>query len=425
MTRAHPAAVSSHPTWLLPVALVITGLSAVVPLGLYWAAVGRAPSLTADQARQRLATDTAAVLIDLRTPAEQAALPLPAARTARLSSLLALSAGEQLPTELQGRELLLMCSGGVQGAQAARHLVRLGVPAYVVAGGVQAWVASSGTEAQDFRRLPRWEQAWLVFSVYPVKAVYMALALLGLLWLWPAGSLALQALRGSLAFFLAGEAACWANIVFFPVESVALEFAHSWAMVGCLGFLAFAGFEALDAGLVRYSNPRGRCALAGLCSRCAKQSAGACLVVRLLAWTLPLLAALNFMLLSAPLRPVSYNTLVFGQLRNFTHPILIQLYELRVGPLAALGLLAAAWGVLLAWRGERARRLLLAKALAAAGLAPLIFGFMRLALLAFYESDLVWFFAWEELTELMLIASVLVVLRLVSSAGTRVPVPAG
>ena len=407
---ASPERASSARLLLIAALIVASG---ALPLLAYWWLAGRAPAVSVAEARGMLAAPrTNAVLVDVREPAERADVPLPEAIAWPHSAIRLLDAAGGVPEALRGRALLLICSGGVRSAQAVEMLHRVGIgQAYSVAGGMQTWLASMGTEPPAFRATSRAEQMTLVTAIYPVKALYMLLSLVAVALLWNRGGRSLPALRWSMIFFFLGESACAVNIVGFDPESVELEYLHSWAMVVCLGFLAYAAIEALDGGLVHYGDPAARCAFAGVCRGCAKHQPGPCLMHRLFKWALPALMILSAMPLSAEPLPVSYNTSLFGVVRNLQHPMAIQLYELRFSPPAALALLAVAW-LLLLWRERDPRALWLSKVALAAALGHLGFGIMRLAFLAFYRENLVWFVFWEELTEAILVAGVLVLLWL-------------
>ncbi len=267
------------------------------------------------------------------------------------------------------------------------------------------------------RPVPLVEQAALVYAVYLIKPVYMILALAALLALW---SYLAMALRLALLFFLLGETACAINILFFFYESTALEYLHSYLMVVCLGFLAFAVIEAVDHNLLHFSDPKAKCALLATCKGCVKYRPGPCILRRLFQWGLPLAAVVVLMPLAAQPRPLSYNLMVFGFLRNLSHALPIQIYEIRFSPLAALALLAVSW-TWLVLRGHSPHGLLISKIFLAAALGYLGFAFMRLAFFSFYGDDLVWFVFWEELTELILVVGIIVaVWQLQPEAGQAV-----
>ena len=278
---------------------------------------------------------------------------------------------------------------------------------YLLAGGTSHY----GPTVQSVQSIPLMDQTALVGAVYGFKTLYMLLALAAIVLLWGEAVPALAALRWSMIFFLVGEVFCWINILFFFEESLLLEYLHSFFMVACLGFLAFSVMEALDHGLLHFSNPQKRCALSGVCKSCVKAKPGPCLLHRLFRWMIPIIGLVGLMPLAAQPLAISYNTSIFGIVRNLTHPLPVQWYEIRFCPAAALILLTGAW-LALSWRGGTPGGTLLAKVLLAAAIGHLGFTFMRLAFLTFYRERIVWFFFWEELTELILITSVLYLLWL-------------
>ncbi|HNB54286.1 MAG TPA: hypothetical protein PK530_20235 [Anaerolineales bacterium] len=268
-----------------------------------------------------------------------------------------------------------------------------------------AYTAHPSENAPLFRTIPALEQFVLVMAVYPIKLLYMLLALGATILLWKETTRPLTALRWSMAFFLFGEVVCWFNILFFFEENLLLEYLHSWGMIACLGFLVYAVLEALDSHVFHFSAPDAKCALAGVCHKCAKFTEAPCALERFFKWSLPIGILLAWMPLSAPVVSMSYNTQVFGFARNLSHDAVVQYYELRYAPWASVLLIGAAWFLTL-WRGRRGEVLRVAKILLAAGAGHLLFAFLRLAFFAFYRDHLVWFVFWEEFTELILVGSV-------------------
>jgi hypothetical protein len=169
--------------------------------------------------------------------------------------------------------------------------------------------------------------------------------------------------------------------------------------------------DALDHGLLHFSDPQKRCALVVVCKSCIKAKQGPCLLHRLFLWMIPMIGLVALMPFAARPLEISYNTSFFGLVRNLTHPLPVQWYEIRFSPAAALLLLVGAW-LALSQRVGIPGGMLLAKVLLAAAIGHLGFTFMRLAFLTFYRERLVWFFFWEELTELILITGVLYLLWL-------------
>jgi len=179
---------------------------------------------------------------------------------------------------------------------------------YLLAGGTSHY----GPTVQSVQSIPLMDQTALVGAVYGFKTLYMLLALAAIVLLWGEAVPALAALRWSMIFFLGGEVFCWINILFFFEESLLLEYLHSFFMVACLGFLAFSVMEALDHGLLHFSNPQKRCALSGVCKSCVKAKPGPCLLHRLFRWMIPIIGLVGLMPLAAQPLAISYNTSIFG-----------------------------------------------------------------------------------------------------------------
>ena len=99
---------------------------------------------------------------------------------------------------------------------------------------------------------------------------------------------------------------------------------------------------------------------------------------------------------------VSYNTRIWGTFYNYSHPVVYQIFEIRYLPAAALLLLNVSWFVLMF---KRDNAVWWSKVFFSAGSGALGFAFFRLLLLHTYRDDLVWFAAWEELTELLFVVS--------------------
>jgi hypothetical protein len=284
-------------------------------------------------------------------------------------------------------------------------LVALGALALLLLYAVVS-ISLPATQVEPFRELPRSDQLVLVLAVYPLKTIYMLLALLAIVLVWKESTPSLVALRWSMICFLLGELACWVNIVAFVEERLWLEYLHSGGMVVSIGFLAWAGLEAVDDQVIHYSAPSRKCAMVGVCHGCVKAGPHPCALERLFRWGLPLVMLLTLMPLTVLILPVAYHTQVFGMPRTLLHSAAMQWYEMRYVPLAGLLLIGVAWGISL--RGGRSPDVLAAsKILLSAGAGHLGFAFLRLACFDFYRDQLVWFVFWEECTELLLVVAVL------------------
>lgn len=398
------------PSKPLIVALLFT-VGLTVPLVWHWYVVGRAPGVEVREARA-LADDGSAMLVRVEEMPANEGLYWPMAEILRSAS------PADIPIHLRDQKLLLLCTGGVHSAQAARHLSSLGVAdVYSIRGGWQEWisvvpgcpagVAFSRDPAMNaavpvFRPSPLHEQWAVVIAFFGIKFVYSAAA--AGLWYLLRRSTApdLLALRWSMLLFFIGEGFCFINVMAFAEHSMLLEHLHSVGMVLSLGFAWWAAIEAVDTRIIHYSDEQ-RCALVSLCHGCAKHANVACGLRRVFLLTIPLLAALALMPLFSELRETAYNTRVLSALHSYRHPILHQLYEVRYLPLASVVLLAGSMLMLLT---IEKRSVVLAKVLFAAGLGAMSFSLLRLSLMAWYEENQVWFAFWEEATELLYIAAV-------------------
>jgi hypothetical protein len=122
---------------------------------------------------------------------------------------------------------------------------------------------------------------------------------------------------------------------------------------------------------------------------------------------IPATVALAIMPLCAELKPTACDISILGTSVCYSETLSDQLFEIRYCPYLAMLLMTASWLVLLFKREEPVP---LAKVLFAAGSGPLGFGFMRLFLAAAYRDNLIWFNAWEEITELLFVVAVAFVL---------------
>jgi phage shock protein E len=414
---------TSRGVWIAVVLLAIAG---ALPLVVgYWIVLGPAPTVTVDAAKTVLSSpDTSAVLVDVRSPDEFAERHIDAAVNWPHDRVLALAAAEQVPDALRGKRLLLICQGGIQSSLAAQHLRRNGVRnVESVEGGMQAWVGgaerpcgpglcqlrarSGAAEQLPSRPSSPLEQAMAVLTGFLVKPVYTLLALALIVFLWQPAAADLAALFWALVCFFVGENFCAANYVVCGDHSVLFEFLHSYGMVLCFGLTVFALLEGIDHRILKLSDPDARCAAVGLCRRCIKHTEAPCGLRRVFQFVIPAMMLVALIPLCADLVPVSYNTRIFGTFYNYSHPIVHQAFEIRYLPVAAFVLMGISLVLL---RPARPDSMLWSKIFLAAGVGAMGFSFFRLFLVQCYRDNLVWFGAWEEITELLFILGVGLVL---------------
>lgn len=412
-----------HPFRLVAVLLAILG--GLPPVIIYWALVARVPAVTPEKAKEILSEPrAAAVLVDVRTPEEFAAGHIEAAHNWPHAKIMALTSAKDVPAELNGKRLLLICQSGILSSLATQHIRALGVfDAANIHGGVQAWVASGEkpcnlslcrlrSAAGEVRELPLRKspplQQWVaVLAGFVIKPIYTLVALVLIVVLWRQQSPDLVALRWALLCFFVGENFCAANYIACADRFVAFEYLHSYGMVLCFSLTVFALLEGIDRRLIRLSDPDARCAALGLCRHCIKHEDVPCGLQRVFLFLIPAAIIVALAPLCVELVPVSYNTVILGAFYNYSHPVVHQVFEVRYLPIAAAVLLAVSLAVL---RLKKKEAVLWSKVFFAAGTGAVGFSFFRLIVFHAYRDNLVWFGAWEEATELLYVLGVGVVL---------------
>ena len=395
-----------------------------VPVAVYWAVIGRVPTVTVREAMDELnRPGSDAALVDVRTPAEFAEFHVEGAVNWPLESIRRAAAAD-IPEELQSKcPLLLICNSGIQSALAARKLDGLSVRARTVRGGMTAWIAGGGGDGGrsfcklrapsgdlrglPFRELSVFDQFMAVVTGITMKSIYMLLALALVVILWRQKSPDLAALRWGLLFFFIGEFFCAVNYAVYNDDSFFSEYLHSFGMLLSFGFGTYAFFEGLDLRLVRYSDPTRSCAALGLCRACIKHADVPCGLRRVFLVLIPAHIVLAFIPLTARPHLASYNTRIFGTFYNYSHQGIYQMFEIRYCPIAAIVLFSASLLVLLLKKRDAVQW---SKVLFAAGMGPFAFGVLRLVLFAAWRDNLLWFAGWEEITEFMYVAGVAIVL---------------
>lgn len=401
----------------------------VLPGILYRGVFGGVSHLSPAAAKQMLVDRPGSVrLVDVRSAKEFAQGHIQGAVSWPSPDVLLLDSLKGVPGPLQGKTLLLICRAGSRSVQAARYLQSLGLTdVFNVREGMVRWIADAENPVgREFNTLvladgsssglperPSTfiEQLALVVSSFVFKPAYMLVSLLLALFLWRKKVQAtdLRVLGVGMFLFAMGEIACFINYTFYHGHSYVFDYLHSYGMVLTFSFMTFAAFEAADKRLIHFSQAQDRCGFLALCRQCYKSGEVACRLFRIFLF----LSAAGLVLTTIPLAahpvPVSYNTRIFGTFFNFANTVPFQLFEIRYCPLVAALLFAAA-GLVLLFRQRRPS--VTAKVLFAGGAGFLGFSFFRLFLFAPYTDNLVWQFYWEEATEIIFIAGLVIALRL-------------
>ncbi len=403
-----------------PAVLVLTILAlGSLPVLIYRFTLGSVPALRPDEAQALLKADPTVTLVDVRAPDAFGERHVPAAFNFPYSRLDALVSPDGLPARLKEKKLLLVCDSGILSAWAANKLAALGVHALHIEGGIQKWVAanlpktrgygsgpdqpgnageSSLSMANTFRVSPWYEQLTAVFSGFTLKPLYMLLSLVLAYVLRKRPEADLAALRWAMLSFFAGEFFCYANFFVYGDGSYFFEYLHSYGMVLAFAFGMFAVFEGLDARLLFLSDTQRKCAAASLCRPCAKYAETFCKLRRVFHILIPACIVLALLPPAAQPSSVSYNTLIWRQPYNYSHPVVHQLYEIWFCPAAAIVLFAASW---LALSFKKNDAIPWSKVWFSAGLGFFLFAYLRLVIFAPFHENQVWFIFWEEMTEFL------------------------
>jgi hypothetical protein len=265
-------------------------------------------------------------------------------------------------------------------------------------------------------------EQWAVsISAFGVKPLYMLLTLGLILVLRRSPARDLAALRWALIFFLAGEVFCAINYLFFGEDSYLVEYLHCYGMVLAFGFTALAVIEALDERILGVRDRSVSCAALTVCPACYKHRQGVrCGAHNLTIHLIPLVIVVALMPLLAPIHDVSYNTTIVGTPYNYHHPAVLQIFELRYLPVAAIALLAAAFVVL---RRAPSPDAPTGRLLLALGVGFLGFSLFRLIIHGVYLERLAWFIVTEEVLELLSVVLIGIVLWLFRHRLLSVPGP--
>ena len=259
-----------------------------------------------------------------------------------------------------------------------------------------------------FRSSSMIEQHAAVLTAFVVKPIYMLTFLLIAILLWKRSASVLKSLKWAMIFFFIGESFCAANYLFAEKHDAhLLEYLHGLGMVLSFGFGAYALFEWIDQYALHYLEPGKKCSLSGFCRQCAKYEDVSCGLQSLFVYLGFAGALIALMPITAQIYTISYNTEIWGTPYNYNHPIIYQLAEVRYYPaLASVMFLTAA----LLLKFKRPKPLHLSKILFAGAFGAFGFSLFRFLVFQGYRDNLVWMDFWEETTEFLYIAGVVVIL---------------
>ena len=264
-------------------------------------------------------------------------------------------------------------------------------------------VAAAKCAAMTTRVMTLAEQWLAITAGFVVKPLYMLLAFIWIVWLWRRREPDLSALRRGLIAFWMGENACTVNYLCFGGLSDLWEYFHNLGMAVGFAFIAWAVLDGLDRRLLKLSPPTDRCAALTLCKTCIKYSAVPCKLQRVFKMLIPATLVIAVIPITAGIKIVSYHAVVMGTTENYALMVSSQMFENYYCPAVAVLCITGSWLVMLVRKDDPVP---LSKLLFAAALGPLGFAFIRLFLSGVFAENLLWYVAWEEITELIFVTAV-------------------
>jgi len=267
--------------------------------------------------------------------------------------------------------------------------------------------AQGDKQPLPFHTASSFEQWMAVFTAFFLKPVYTTVSFLIFIVFIRKIEPEYKAIMFSMLFFFLGENSCAVNYLFFDDKSYLLEYLHSLGMLFCFGFFVYGLLEVMDRYFFHFANPEKQCSLVYLCKKCTKHQDVSCGLQNLFLFISIACSVIALMPLFAELKMVSYNTVIWDSFYNYSHPVIYQVFENRVCPVAAaLFFLLASLMLMI----KRENSFYYAKIFFAAAAGPLFFSFFRFILYHGFMGNLAWMEVWEELSEFVFIAGVLSVI---------------
>jgi rhodanese-related sulfurtransferase len=317
------------------------------------------------------------------------------------------------------RPVLLVCTDAKLAPFAAPTAALYRSDVRVLAGGREAWARAGlplergpaplvADDGPPLRILSRAEQLVACASGCLLKPLYLVLTFLLVRLLRGAPGTPLRLVRAGLVAFFAGEVLCAVNFfwhrpgLLFPIELL-----HGLGMVAMSALVPWGLWRLADERVLRLDDPASGCAVQRLCGRCWKRDPVRCGLHDLMIPVAVGLAVVALMPLTAPLRPTMFRADVLGSPADYGEPIVNLLVELRLYPALAAALSLATIPLVVRARPGSLRR---AEPLFFAALGLATYPALRHLLANAWRDSLPWADLWEELTELLTVATLAVFL---------------
>jgi len=392
--------------------IVIVG---ILPVILYWIFFNRASAINPEEAREVLsASSSSALLVDVREKNDFDKSHIEGSVNWPYDKIMKLSSPDELPSTVKNHDLFLVSDAGFRSSRASQKLKNLtGNDIYTVHGGIQKWVeGTAGGEGKYFtmrtgkrylkpfpvKSASIYEQIVACASAFFIKPLYMIFAFIIIWTLRKQTSSDIKLIKWAMIFFLAGESFCALNYLIFHEDSFLVEYFHIIGMVAAFGTTTYAVIKFFDLRLIQLTNSNRKCAALTLCKECIKYTQTSCGFTNILIIITSALIAGSFFPLMAGMHMDSYNTSIFGAYYNYAHPLIFQYFENRYAPFVSILFFCIA--LFLFFRKDGALHNF-GIILFSAGFAFLGFSLFRLVIFSAYRDNLLWFIAWEEITELL------------------------
>jgi len=374
--------------------------------------------IRAEALNKEISSITPPIIIDVRTESAYLDNHLPGAIHLSMDSIDGYAAKGQISRESR---IMIVCARGRDSQIAAATFMAYGYRnVYSLLGGTRRWhersyplQSGSGIAVDKKLLMPpvvtisMLSQFAVTVAAFVVKPAYIIMSSLVFLLLWKKKSRDLVLMRNAMLVFFIGENACTLNYLVASNKSTWLEFIHGIGMVGTFFLLFWGLVRFFDERVLHYNEPDKSCVFQRYCKHCWKKEPVVCGLHRLALWLLPALAFVALIPVTMPLRPFKIVMPVFLSdvvwLKDFWNLF----FEFRLYPI--LGALSFMITFLYLRRGRSG--LIKAQLPFFLALGFTSYSFFRFGLLLTFNENQGWADWWEESTEFIMIAMVLLFLE--------------
>jgi rhodanese-related sulfurtransferase len=375
-------------------------------------------SIRAETLKKEISSNTPPIIIDVRTESAYLKNHIPGAIHLSINRIDGYAA--KYPISPTSR-IVIVCARGRDSQMAAATVMAYGhSDVHSLVGGMQRWQelgyplhAGSGTAVNKQLLMPPvveisvLSQLAVTVAAFAIKPAYLVMSVFVILILWPKKSRDLVLMRNAMLVFFIGENACTLNYLISSNQSIWLELMHGLGMVGMFFLLFWGVLRLFDERALHYNDPHKTCVLQRFCKHCWKKEPVACGLHRLALWLLPALAVVALIPLTMPLRPFKIVMPVFLSDVVWFKDFWNLFVEFRLYPILA----ALCFTITFLYLRRGRSGLVTAQLPFFLALGFTSYSFFRFGLLLTFTENQGWADWWEESTELIMIAMVLLFLE--------------